>query len=254
GITLEINSLGSKKSRLDFEDSLKIYLLKYRDELSYDSKTRLDRNILRILDSKDENDKKILEGAPSIGKYYSRDDDAFFSNIKEKLSLLGIEFRVNELLVRGLDYYTSTVFEFTTANIGAQATVMAGGRYDELVGKMGGGNVPAVGCAAGVERLMLLMENFKYGVRPVSIVPVSDGELVYCLELSKNLRNSGIPCELNSSGKIKSKMNLANKNHSKFTIVVGEEEIKSGLLTLKNMDDGSEEHIPQLNILHRLLQ
>jgi histidyl-tRNA synthetase len=253
-IVLEINSLGSKKSRSDFEDSLKTYLLKYKDELSEDSGVRLDKNVLRILDSKEENDRKILEGAPRIGKYYTKDDEIFFSSVKEKLSLLNIEFHVNELLVRGLDYYTSIVFEFTSNSIGAQATVMAGGRYDELVGKMGGGDIPAVGCAAGVERLMLMIENSQRKIRPISVVPVSNGELDYCLELVENIRNSGISCEINSYGNIKNKMNIANKNHSEFTIVVGEEEIRSGLLTLRNMDGGTEEKVVAADLLGKFVQ
>ncbi|MDR2778003.1 MAG: histidine--tRNA ligase [Rickettsiales bacterium] len=251
-VVLEINSLGSRKSRSDFEDSLKTYLTGYKDELSQDSKIRLDKNVLRILDSKDDNDRKILENAPRIGKYYSKDDEIFFSTVKEKLSLLNIEFTVNELLVRGLDYYTSTVFEFTADSIGAQSTVMAGGRYDELVEKMGGRNVPAVGCAAGVERLMLMLDRRQQEIRPVSVVPISDGELAYCLKFSENLRKNGIPSELNSEGSVKNKMNLSNRNHSKFAIVIGEEEVRSGLVTLKNLDRGSEEKVVAADILQKL--
>jgi histidyl-tRNA synthetase len=242
-IVLEINSLGSDESRKKFEDSLRDYLTGYRNNLSDDSKLRLEKNILRILDSKDGGDKKILENAPKIGSYYTREDKTFFFSILEKLSVLGFNYKINESLVRGLDYYTSTVFEFTSNSIGAQSTVMAGGRYDRLVEQMGGRAIAAVGCAAGVERLMLLLaDNFKE-VRPTSLIPVSDNELDYCLGLLREMRAAGIVCELNPDGPMKNKMNLANKNYSRQVIIVGEEELGSGLLTVRDMDSAVEEKI-----------
>ncbi|MDR2777724.1 MAG: histidine--tRNA ligase [Rickettsiales bacterium] len=256
-LTLEINSLGSEESRESFENSLGKYLEKYKGDLSEDSKIRLEKNILRILDSKDERDRKILENAPRIGAHYTMEDRKFFSSILEKLSLMGVKYEINESLVRGLDYYTSTVFEFIPGKLaadrlGAQSTVMAGGRYDRLVGQMSNRNVPAVGCAAGVERLMLLMEEQQLGLELISVIPVSDGELDHCLELVERLRSRGIACELNSHGSIRKKMTLANRSHSKYTIIVGTEEIGTGTLTLKDMETGIEEKLDPSSLLEKL--
>lgn len=243
-ITLEINSLGSDKSRLMFESSLKEYFTKYKSDLSDDSKIRLEKNIMRILDSKDENDKKLIVDSPKIDKFYTKDDLIFLNNILEKLKFLNIKFKLNNLLVRGLDYYTSTVFEFTTTDLGAQATIMAGGRYDKLVKQMGGNDTPAVGCAAGIERLILLLEKKFEVINPISLVPVGDNEINYCLNLQKILRKNGISCEINYFGKMKKKMDLANKNSSKYVVIVGDDEIKNNELTVKNLDNSMETKVP----------
>ncbi|MDR1499324.1 MAG: histidine--tRNA ligase [Rickettsiales bacterium] len=242
-ITLEVNSLGSDESRSNFENALRDYFGRYRNDLSEDSKLRLEKNVIRILDTKDENDKRVLAGAPTINSFYTNDDRVFFSNVLDKLAFLNIDFSINNLLVRGLDYYTSTVFEFTTNDLGAQNTVFAGGRYDKLVGQMGESDVPAVGCAAGVERLLLLLNDNIEENRIISIIPVSDGEIEYCLDLQKKLFKNSIPCELVADGKIKKKMSVANKMGSKFAIIVGEEEVRSGTLTVKDFDKAKEEKI-----------
>ena len=242
-ITLEINSLGCDESRRNFETALKQYFEKYKNDLSEDSKIRLEKNVLRILDSKDEKDKKLLDDAPNISDFYLDEDKNFFNNILEKLTLLGINYKIINFLVRGLDYYTSTVFEFTTEDLGAQSTVLAGGRYDKLMKQMGGLEVPAVGCAAGIERLILLL-NKQFDIsRPVAIVPVSDNEVDYSLKLKLELQNNGIEAELISFGKMKKNMNTANKINAKHTIIVGDEEIKNGILTIKNLDEGRESKI-----------
>lgn len=239
-ITLELNSLGSDESRSKFETALRNYFEKYKNDLSDDSKVRLEKNVLRILDSKDEGDRKLLAEAPKIANFYTRDDHIFFNSVTEKLNLLGIDFKINPMLVRGLDYYTSTVFEFTTTDLGAQATIMAGGRYDRLVAQMGGGDIPAVGCGGGIERLMLLLDRQFSLVAPVSIVPIGDEEIDYCLKLQQNLLDNHIPCEVNSYGKMKKKMDLANRNGSRYSVIVGEEEIKSDNLTIKDMQTAQE--------------
>ena len=242
-ITLEINSLGCDESRRNFETALKQYFEKYKNDLSEDSKIRLEKNVLRILDSKDEKDKKLLDDAPNISDFYLDEDKNFFNNILEKLTLLDINYKINNLLVRGLDYYTSTVFEFTTEDLGAQSTVLAGGRYDKLTKQMGGLEVPAVGCAAGIERLILLL-NKQFDIsRPVAIVPVSDNEVDYSLKLKLELQNNGIEAELISFGKMKKNMNTANKINAKHTIIVGDEEIKNGAVTVKNLDEGREDKV-----------
>ncbi|MDR1495302.1 MAG: histidine--tRNA ligase [Rickettsiales bacterium] len=254
-IILNINSLGSEQSRKSFEDSLVKYFGKYKNDLSGDSRVRLENNVLRILDSKDEKDKKLLEDAPKISSYYTVGDKIFFSSILEKLSLMSVEYIVNESLVRGLDYYTSTVFEFVTNHIGAQSAVMGGGRYDKLVNQIGGRDIPAVGCAAGIERLMLLLEGRQFGGRElISIVPISDGELDYCIRLAENLRDKNITCELNSCGDLRKKMNIADRNDSRYTIIIGSDELKSNLLTVRDMSTGTEEKLSVVDLLERFLR
>ena len=242
-ITLEINSLGCEESRSNFESALKTYFKKYENDLSQDSKIRLERNVLRILDSKEECDKKLLLEAPKISDFYTNDDKEFFNNILDKLSFLNIDYIVNTNLVRGLDYYTSTVFEFTTTDLGAQSTVLAGGRYDKLMKKMGGMDTPAVGFASGVERLMLLLENDFVENRPVAIIPISENEVNYCLTLKNTLLNNNIKTELIYANNMKKKMNIANKIGVKYAIIVGEDEVKSNVLTVKNLDEGKESKV-----------
>lgn len=242
-ITLEINSLGCEKSRFNFETSLKEYFNKYKENLSTDSKIRLEKNVLRILDSKDENDKKIIENAPKISEFHTNEDKIFLNNILEKLTFLKINFKINNLLVRGLDYYTSTVFEFTTNNLGAQSTIFAGGRYDKLIKQMGGMESPAIGCAAGVERLILLLNKQEHNIRPISIIPIEDNEINYCLNIQKILLDNNFTTELITNGKMKKKMNIANKINSKFVIIIGEDEVENNILTIKNLDEAKEEKV-----------
>ena len=242
-ITLEINSLGCEESRSNFESALKTYFKKYENDLSQDSKIRLEKNVLRILDSKEECDKKLLLEAPKISDFYTNEDKEFFNNILDKLSFLNIDYIVNTNLVRGLDYYTSTVFEFTTTDLGAQSTVLAGGRYDKLMKNMGGMDTPAVGFASGVERLMLLLENNFTEDRPVAIIPISENEVNYCLTLKHTLLNSNIKTELIYANNMKKKMNIANKISAKYAIIVGEDEVRSNILTVKNLDEGVESKI-----------
>ena len=154
--TLEINTLGDVESRAAYRAVLVSYLENYRDKLSEDSRQRLERNPLRVLDSKDEGDKRIVAGAPLFSDYLTEAARAFFADVREGLGRLGIDYRINPRLVRGLDYYCHTAFEFTTEALGAQGTVLAGGRYDGLIGTMGGSATPGVGWAAGIERLSML--------------------------------------------------------------------------------------------------
>lgn len=252
-IKLEINSLGCEESRTNFETALKEYFEKYKNDLSEDSKIRLEKNVLRILDSKDENDKKLLLNAPIISDFYTCEDKEFFNNILEKLTFLNINFEVNNLLVRGLDYYTSTVFEFTTEDLGAQSTILAGGRYDKLLAQMGGPNTPAIGCAAGVERLMLLLSKELQEERAVAIIPIEDENINFCLDLQKKLFENNIVCELITNGKVKKKMNIANKIGSKFAVIVGEDEVKSEILTIKNLDKAIEEKVKIEDVVNKFL-
>ena len=248
-ITLEINSLGSNECKKKYESALKEYFTKFKDKLSEDSKVRLEKNPLRILDSKEECDKLLVKDAPKISEFYTEEEKEFYSNILKTLDKLGVSYFSNPLLVRGLDYYTSTVFEYTTTDLGAQSSVGGGGRYDNLIGEIGNEDVPSVGCAGGIERLMLLInkeikkEKELIAIIPISdaIIPISENENDYCIDLATKLRNQGKNIELIYSGKFKKKMEKMNKCNAGYAIIVGEDEVKSGKLKIKDLKTSQEE-------------
>ena len=241
-ITLEINSLGSNECKKRYELALKEYFTKFKDKLSEDSKVRLEKNPLRILDSKEECDKALVKDAPKISEFYTEEEKEFYSNILKTLDKLGVSYFSNPLLVRGLDYYTSTVFEYTTTDLGAQSSVGGGGRYDNLIGEIGNEDVPSVGCAGGIERLMLLInKEIKKEKELIAIIPISENENDYCIDLATKLRNQGKNIELIYSGKFKKKMEKMNKCNADYAIIVGEDEVKSGKLKIKDLKTSQEE-------------
>ena len=241
-ITLEINSLGSNECKKRYELALKEYFTKFKDKLSEDSKVRLEKNPLRILDSKEECDKALVKDAPKISEFYTEEEKEFYSNILKTLDKLGVSYFSNPLLVRGLDYYISTVFEYTTTDLGAQSSVGGGGRYDNLIGEIGNEDVPSVGCAGGIERLMLLInKEIKKEKELIAIIPISENENDYCIDLATKLRNQGKNIELIYSGKFKKKMEKMNKCNADYAIIVGEDEVKSGKLKIKDLKTSQEE-------------
>src|SRR5487761_1666849 len=169
---IEINALGDLPSRQHYRTGLVSYFSSHRGQLSDDSRRRLETNPLRILDSKDEGDKGIIRNAPQLVDYMTSESQSFYNNVKEGLDFLDIKYRINPHLVRGLDYYTHTVFEFVTTDLGAQGTVLAGGRYDGLVELMGGPAMPGVGWAAGIERLAMLIAEPPKPRRPIAVIPI----------------------------------------------------------------------------------
>ncbi|MCE3255680.1 MAG: hisS [Rickettsiaceae bacterium] len=244
---LNLNSLGSEQTKENYQLALQEYFAKYQNDLSEDSKKRLEKNPLRILDSKDSKDIEISKTIPSISKFYDAEAKQNFDGILQSLSDLGVKYKINQSLVRGLDYYTSTVFEFITSEsateLGAQNTVLAGGRYDNLIAKMGGQNLPAIGFAAGIERLMLLANLEVKATRPVFVIYVSENEQQKALELANKLRSSGFYAEIIFGASMKKQMKKATSANSEFVIIIGEEEVKSGQYVIKNFDKGSEEKI-----------
>jgi histidyl-tRNA synthetase len=240
-ITLEINSLGSNVCKAKYEDALREYFDDFKDKLSDDSKNRLKKNPLRILDSKEDCDRELLKNAPKIDMFYSDEEKIFFNNILKTLDNLNIKYVSNNLLVRGLDYYTSTVFEFTTTDLGTQATVLAGGRYDDLIEQMCSVSIPAVGFGGGIERMMLLLnDKLLKNEEVIVIIPVSDNENDFCFNLANKLREKGKRIEFIYSGKFKKKMEKMNKCGADFAIVVGSEEVQNNKLKIKNLRDGTE--------------
>ena len=240
-VTLEINTLGDAESRVAYRDTLVAYLSQFRDQLSEDSRHRLEHNPMRVLDSKDEGDRRIVEGAPDMGDSLTSAAREFFDQVKSGLEALGVPYTVNPRLVRGLDYYCHTAFEFTTTARGSQGTVLAGGRYDGLIGTMGGPATPGIGWAAGVERLSMLVGDALETARPVSVIPM--GDAMAGLKVAEDLRVAGISVDMAFSGNMKKRMARANKLNARYAIILGEDEMSRGAVTLKDLDTGSQEEV-----------
>lgn len=239
-VTVEINSLGDAASRNAYREKLVNYLQQHYDELSEDSKNRLTKNPLRILDSKEECDKAVIADAPLYADSLNEESAAFFNTVLKGLDLLNIKYRINNRLVRGLDYYSHTVFELTTDKLGAQGTVLAGGRYDCLVAQMGGGDVAGIGWACGVERLSLLLEQDINPARPIAVIPVGDDMNDTALQIAYNLRKAGFRVEHGYSGNLKKRMIKANKVNACKAVIIGSDELADGNVTVKNLDSGEQ--------------
>ena len=253
-VTLELNSLGDRESRMNYRAALVQYFSQHRDKLSKDSLTRLEKNPMRILDSKDEGDHLLIEKAPRISEYYNDTSKVFFSEVREGLEGLGIDYHIKDRLVRGLDYYCHTAFEFTTDQLGAQGTVLAGGRYDGLVEMMGGPRTPGVGWASGMERMaeLITYDIIKKQVRLVAIVPVGDKSHMRAMKIAHDLRKAGIVVDMAYKGNVGKRMKRANKQNARFAILIGEDEIVRSVAMVKNLDKGSQEEISLLKLVDYL--
>ncbi|MEO0035900.1 MAG: hypothetical protein RLZZ501_1923, partial [Pseudomonadota bacterium] len=249
-VTLELNSLGDAASRAAYREALTAYLSRYRADLSEDSRLRLERNPLRVLDSKDEGDRRIVADAPPIAASLTPEAAGFFADVTGGLDELGIPFVVNPRLVRGLDYYSHTAFEFTTTALGAQGTVLAGGRYDELIAQMGGPRTPGIGWAAGVERLAMLTGAAPVPARPVAVVPM--GDPLAALALAEKLRRAGIVAEMGFSGNLKKRMARAVKLNARYAVILGEDEAARGAVTLRDLDDNSQQEVALAGLVPHL--
>jgi histidyl-tRNA synthetase len=241
-VRLEINTLGDAESREAYRNTLVAYLSDFRSSLSEDSRNRLDRNPLRVLDSKDEGDRRIVENAPLMTDSLSPAAREFFSQVTEGLGRINIPFLINPRLVRGLDYYCHTAFEFTTTELGSQGTVLAGGRYDELIATMGGNRTPGIGWAAGVERLSMLVGELADATRPVSVIPMGDS--MAAMAVAERLRRIGWAVEMGFSGNMKKRMARAAKVNARYAVILGEEEMARGAVTIRNLDDSTQDEVP----------
>jgi histidyl-tRNA synthetase len=249
---LELNTLGDKDSRAAYRDALVAYFTEHQAGLSQDSLTRLDRNPMRILDSKDEADRRIVANAPTISAYLTDAAATFYSKVQEHLTRFGVPFRENPRIVRGLDYYGHTAFEFVTAKLGAQGTVMAGGRYDGMVAEMGGPQTPAVGWAAGIERLAMLMDAPPPPPVPVAVVPIGDAAEAVALDLLRALRRAGIRAEMAYRGNLRRRMERANKIGARAAVILGEDDIARGIAQVKDLTSGAQEAVPLHEVAARL--
>jgi histidyl-tRNA synthetase len=241
---LELNTLGDRGSRAAYREALVAYFLARVSELSEDSRRRLERNPLRIFDSKEETDQRVVRDAPPFADYLNAESRDFFNQVRAGLDRLGVNYRLNPHLVRGLDYYTHTAFEFVTTDLGAQGTVMGGGRYDGLVELMGGPALPGVGWAAGIERLAMLTAAPPPPPRPVAVVPIGDAAEGTALTLAEVLRNHGCPVDLGYSGNAARRMRRANYINARVAVLIGEDEIARNVVTLRDLDSGEQNEVP----------
>ncbi|MBW3196137.1 histidine--tRNA ligase [Marinobacter nauticus] len=255
---LEINSIGTSDSRKVYRQALVAYLEQYQDKLDDDSKRRLTTNPLRILDSKDPATREILQGAPSLDDYLDDESRQHFEQLKAMLDAAGVAYTVNPALVRGLDYYGKTVFEWITDSLGAQGTICAGGRYDGLVEQLGGKPTVAVGFAMGLERLILLLETLELVPEHVNnqadvyVTAMGDQAVAPAMALAETLRNelpSRIVVSHCGGGSFKSQMKKADRSGARFAVILGENEIAQATAGLKPLrDDQPQQEVAQADL------
>ncbi|MCK0106273.1 histidine--tRNA ligase [Marinobacter sp. S0848L] len=255
---LEINSIGTSEARKVYREALVSYLEQYRDELDDDSKRRLTTNPLRILDSKDPNTRKLLENAPSLSDYLDQESVAHFDQLKALLDAAGVAYTVNPALVRGLDYYGKTVFEWVTDSLGAQGTICAGGRYDGLVQQLGGKPTVAVGFAMGLERLILLLETLNLvpddvnNQADVYVTAMGEQSVATAMAIANTLRNE-LPGKVVithcGGGSFKSQMKKADRSGARYAVILGESEVANGTVGLKPLrDDQPQQEVSQTEL------
>lgn len=242
-VVLNLNTLGDVESRTAYRDALVAYFSAHKDKLSEDSVRRLESNPLRILDSKDEGDKALVANAPLMSEFLNEHSREFFRLVKAGLEATGVPFEHNERLVRGLDYYTHTAFEFITTELGAQGTVLAGGRYDGLIEKLGGPAVAGVGWAGGIERLAMLADMEADAPRLAIMMPMGEAATLRCFALADDLRDAGLVVTTDRSGNLGKRMNRANKAGAAFAVILGDNELESGVVTLKNLESGEQSEV-----------
>lgn len=258
GIKLQINSIGCPICRNEYNKALKRYFEPHLDEMCSTCRSRFDKNPLRMLDCKEEGCKKYTQNAPEILDYLCDDCKEHFEKVKSLLDGAGVEYTVNPRIVRGLDYYTRTVFEFVSTDIGAQGTVCGGGRYDGLIAQLGGNPLPAIGFAAGIERILLLMENtgvsFPEEQKPlIYIAGMDETSRSLAFKTAMELRKKGVCAEVDHMGRsVKAQFKYADKISAKFVAVIGENEVNTLSVNLKKMSDGTSEEV-KLNNLYAYL-
>lgn len=258
-LQVNLNSIGDPNTRQSFKQALKDYLNEYFDQLSNDSKTRFETNPLRILDSKDPQDIAITKNAPSILKFLNEESAEHFNTLQGLLKDLKIPFSINPLLVRGLDYYNKTVFEIVAGELGAQNSIVGGGRYDGLLKTLGGADLPATGFATGLERVIQTMIKQEAPLplanRPVIfLIPLGEKAKTTCFTVLHELRQNGISSQMDFSGKkINKVMQYADQINAQYVAVIGEKELESDEVELKEMASGETRKVP-LRYLARIFQ
>ena len=242
-VVLQLNTLGDAETRSAWRDALVAHFSRHRDVLSEESRVRLEKNPLRILDSKAEGDKALVADAPGIDAFMSAEAGAFFESVQKGLQASGVAFSRAASLVRGFDYYRHTAFEFVTEALGAQGTVIGGGRYDGLIGMMGGPETPAVGWAGGIERLALLAGAPEVAPVQVAVVATGEGTDAAACALLARLRGAGISAEQGWRGNLKKKMERAGRSGARLVVLLGPDELAAGEASLKDMASGEQRRV-----------
>lgn len=248
-VSLELNTLGDPAERAVYRDALIAFLELHKDALDEDSKRRMYSNPLRVLDSKDQNVQTILVDAPELMDFLGEESKTHFSQLRELLDAVGIKYTINPRLVRGLDYYNRTVFEWVTSSLGSQGTVLAGGRYDGLVAQLGGKDTPAVGFAMGLERIVLLLETLELTKDiplevDVYVTAMGDSCLVEAIKVAQELRNALPNLKVMShcgGGNVKKQMKRADKSGASVALLIGEDELAEGMVTVKHLRNDIEQ-------------
>ncbi|GGP81260.1 histidine--tRNA ligase [Shewanella ulleungensis] len=250
-VALELNTLGDPAERAAYRDALIVFLEQHKDKLDEDSQRRMYSNPLRVLDSKDPQVQAILADAPALMDYLGEDTKTHFSTLCELLDAVGIQYTINPRLVRGLDYYNRTVFEWVTTSLGSQGTVLAGGRYDGLVGQLGGKDTPAVGFAMGLERIVLLLETLELtndiaAEVDVYVTAMGDNCLVEAIKVAAELRQQLPTLKVMShcgGGNFKKQMKRADKSGAQYALIIGENEIANNQVAIKPLRNNNEQQL-----------
>jgi histidyl-tRNA synthetase len=250
--TLELNTLGDGESRSAYRAALVEYFSAHRHRLSADSRDRLERNPLRILDSKSEEDRAIVADAPLMERFLNPASATFFEAVRRGLDALGVAYRINPRLVRGLDYYTHTAFEFTTTALGAQGAVIAGGRYDGLIETLGGPPTPGIGWAGGVERLAMLIDGAPAPVRPIALAPLGEAAEGRAWRLARELRGAGFTVDLGFAGNLKRRLARANKIGARAAVILGDSELARDVAQVKDLESGEQSEAPLTGLVESL--
>ena len=256
-ITLNLNSIGSSETRKNYRQVLKDYLKPSFDQLSESSKNRFNSNPLRILDTKNKSEIEILKQAPKITEYLSKEDQIHFNEVQQGLNALNIPFTLDANLVRGLDYYTRTTFEIVSSKLGAQDALCGGGRYDKLVESLGGKPAPAIGFAAGFERILLAMDDdnelVKENIKKIYLIGLGDEARSTMIKILGEIRNEGFYIEFDPLRRsIKSQLRESNKLGASITIIIGEKEIEEQSVQIKDLSSGNQQSVPFDSIISYL--
>ena len=252
GVTLQLNTLGDAETRDAWRAGLVAHFEAHRGDLSEDSLTRLEKNPMRILDSKDPRDRPIADAAPDIDAYLTAEARAFFDAVTAGLDTAGVRWTRNPRLVRGLDYYRHTAFEFVTDRLGAQGTVLAGGRYDGLVESLGGAPTAGVGWAAGVERLAMLLDEPAKATVDAVIVPMGAAAETRALGLLADLRRGGVAVDMAYKGKMKQRLAKADALGARYALILGDDELAAGVVAVKDLVTGDQRKVAFADVAEAL--
>ena len=251
-VRLEINSLGCPACRPAYRDRLVAFLKARADKLCDTCNERIGKNPMRVLDCKEASCQAALTEAPEMVNHLCDDCDAHFAAVRQGLEALGLSYHLNARIVRGLDYYNRTAFEFVTDQLGAQGTVLAGGRYDGLVESLGGPATPAIGFAAGIERLAMLLEHGSAAKPDIAVVAIGEAVLSYSLQQAAALRAGGLSVVHCGGGGAKRQFKVADREAASYVVVIGEDEMQAGCVTLKNMQSGEQRRLSVAEIVSEI--